>query len=158
MNTSFKGKGSMPMRRSQRSPVVMPSELINVAHPFYSSPSVHLAMLQDKVRTLAFEAAFRKLVRRDSAVLDLGTGTGILAMLAAKLGARKVYASEIEGFMFRAAQHNISSNGLDKRVHLVACNGERLRLPERVDIIASECLGHFGFDENMVRVVSDAKY
>jgi len=59
----------MTAKRSQRASVVMPSELINVEHPFYNSPSVHLAMLKDDVRVIAFKAALEKLITFNKTIL-----------------------------------------------------------------------------------------
>jgi len=138
----------------------MPSELINVEHPFYTSPSVHREMLDDTVRTLAFKAALQELIAKKEKpwVLDIGTGSGVLAMFAAQAGAEKVFATEAEGPMFEAAKMNIQRSGLEGKVELLKyVDGRKLKLPRQVDIIVSECLGHFGFDENMITAVSGCK-
>lgn len=145
------------MKRSQRSAVVMPSELINVEHPFYSSPSVHLGMLEDKVRTTAFERALQKIIQGGEKILDIGTGTGILALFAARIGASKVYATEAVTSTFHLAKKNIIRNHLTEKIRVIQFRGKRLKIPGKVDIIVSECLGHFGFDENMVKVVAESK-
>ena len=135
----------------------MPSELINVEHPFYVSPSVHKEMLDDVVRTVAFRNALAELLaeNNNASVLDIGTGTGILAMSAAQLGAKKVFASEIAGAIFDATNKTIQANGFEEKVALLKYDSEqKLPLPHKVDIIVSECLGHFGFDENMIQAVS----
>src|SRR4051812_43779320 len=54
----------------------------------------HRLLLADRVRTSAFTTAIRDLVRPDSTVVDLGTGTGVLASAAAQAGAQTVYALE----------------------------------------------------------------
>ena len=58
----------------------------------YGDLELQRRMVGDRPRTDAFAAAIAEVVRPGDAVLDVGTGTGILAMLAAKAGARKVYA------------------------------------------------------------------
>lgn len=58
----------------------------------YGDLELQRRMVADRPRTDAFAAAIREVVRPTDTVLDVGTGTGILAMLAARAGARKVYA------------------------------------------------------------------
>jgi hypothetical protein len=60
----------------------------------FDTPGPHVAMLDDGVRTSAFLAALRRVVGPEDVVVDIGTGTGILAAGAAQAGARHVYAIE----------------------------------------------------------------
>ena len=92
------------MKRSQRAKVVMPSELINVEHPFYNSPSVHAEMLSDQVRTRAFQRAIKKLVKNKE-VLEIGTGTGVLSLFAATFGAHHVTATESADEIFEITKN-----------------------------------------------------
>ncbi len=150
----------MVTKRSQRASVVMPSELINVEHPFYNSPSVHLAMLKDDVRVIAFKAALQKLIKPDeTTVLEVGTGTGILSLMAASLGAKSVFATEAANGMIEISQTSFSKNETGTNINLIPIDDTNPEpaLPNDVDIIVSECLGHFAFDENMVRVVASLK-
>ncbi len=60
-------------------------------------------MLADHVRTSTYQQAFMKnaeLNFKDKVVLDVGTGTGILAFFAIQCGARKVYAVEASKYSF----------------------------------------------------------
>jgi ribosomal protein L11 methyltransferase len=47
-------------------------------------------------------------------VLDMGTGTGILAILAEKLGATTIYAPDIDEWSYRNALENVELNGCEK--------------------------------------------
>src|SRR3990167_4259682 len=157
MYTLFCFEKNMNLKRSNRAPVVMPSELINISHPFYDSPTVHIEMINDKVRTLAFKQALKRAIKPGDVVFDLGTGTGILAMFAAKLGA-EVYAIDSAGGIFEAAKVNISRNKLNDKIKLITYTGDKISLPKKADVVVSECLGHFGFDEGMIKAVTDSKY
>jgi Ribosomal protein L11 methyltransferase (PrmA) len=53
-------------------------------------------MIADIGRTAAYADALRRHVTPESVVVDIGTGTGVFALLAARLGARKVYAIEAD--------------------------------------------------------------
>ena len=55
----------------------------------------HRSLIADTGRLAAFERALAKVIRKgETVVADIGTGSGVLAMIAAKLGARKVLAYE----------------------------------------------------------------
>lgn len=72
--------------------------------------------LTDMQRTQAFERAITQSVHRQSVVLDLGTGSGIMALFAARAGARKVYAVEIGDYLYRTAQEIFKDNGFAAQV------------------------------------------
>jgi protein arginine N-methyltransferase 1 len=137
----------------------MPSELINVEHPFYNSPSVHLAMLKDDVRVIAFRNALEQLIKpNETTVLEIGTGTGILSLIAASLGAKNVFATEAANGMIETSRESFLKNAIGNNIKLIPIDSSNSEvLPENVDIIVSECLGHFAFDENMVRVIAESK-
>lgn len=52
------------------------------------------SMIADEIRTDAYVAAPKRVITHDSIVLDIGTGTGVFAVLACRFGARHVYAIE----------------------------------------------------------------
>ncbi len=72
----------------------------------------------------ALEVAARRRPRR---VLDLGTGSGILAMAAAKLLRRPVLATDIEPWSVRVAGQNAAANGVGRLVRPVLGNGWHAR-------------------------------
>jgi ribosomal protein L11 methyltransferase len=61
--------------------------------------------------------------RRPARILDLGTGSGILAMAAAGLLHRKVLGTDIEPWSVRVAAENAALNGLGRRTRFVLANG-----------------------------------
>jgi ribosomal protein L11 methyltransferase len=58
-------------------------------------------------------------VRPDIRVLDVGTGSGILALAAAKLGAQSVYCLDNSSVAVESAQANAAVNGLSERIQVV---------------------------------------
>jgi ribosomal protein L11 methyltransferase len=69
-------------------------------------------------------------------VLDLGTGTGILAVAAARLGAEHVLAVDLNPLCVRTADHNIRLNGLESRVRAVHGKAEDFA-EEAVDLVVA---------------------
>ncbi|KAF4367118.1 hypothetical protein CsatB_011517 [Cannabis sativa] len=81
-------------------------------------------------------------------VLDVGTGSGILAIWSAQAGARKVYAVEATK-MAEHARVLIKANNLEDVVEVIESNMEDVSLPEKVDVIISEWMGYFLLRESM---------
>lgn len=112
-------------------------------------------MLADKVRVDAYHAAIDRYVSEGDVVIDLGTGTGILAFLAAARSPARVYAID-HSTIIDVARKVRDSNGLD-RVELLQVNSRKLELPEKADVIIQEQMGHALFDERMVLNVADLR-
>jgi len=113
-------------------------------------------MLTDSTRMDAYERALRGAVRPGSVVLDIGTGTGIFALIAARLGARRVFAIEPSDAIF-TAREIASANGLSDRVEFIQDLSSRASLPERADVIVSDLHGvlpHFG---RHIESIADAR-
>jgi ribosomal protein L11 methyltransferase len=72
--------------------------------------------------------AMQKLKIKGKKVLDFGTGTGILAILAEKMGAESVYAFDLDDWSIANAMENLSENGC-KRIRL----GKRSEIPDETD-------------------------
>lgn len=80
-----------------------------------------------------------KIIRPDSTVFDVGTGSGILAMTAAKLGAKTIKAVDIDGVAVRTARENIAKAGLADRIELT--QGDLLHGTEgKADVIVANIL------------------
>lgn len=115
----------------------------------------HRTLLADEPRTNAFAEAIRRTVTPDDVVLDLGSGTGVLAMFAARAGARRIFAIE-EQHTADLAYILLRRNGCE-RVELLHAHSKEVELPERATVLITETLGNFGFDEGILGSVIDAK-
>ena len=104
----------------------------------------------------AFRDAIFSVVQPGDIVVDLGTGTGILAYWAAKAGAKHVYAIE-ESDSWHAAQAVITANGLADRVTVLQSNSSDVQLDEHADVLISELVGHFLFEEGAVEYIADVR-
>jgi hypothetical protein len=124
-------------------------------HQFHSPP-VHIRMLDDEVRTRAFQEAIRRTVTPDDVVLDIGTGTGVLAVTAALAGARHVYA--IEGSpIIEAARAVVEHNGLQDRITIIEGYSVDVEVPERATVLVTETIGDDPLGEHLLNIAFDAK-
>ncbi|MFQ6082429.1 MAG: 50S ribosomal protein L11 methyltransferase [Candidatus Aminicenantia bacterium] len=116
----------------------------------------HEMLITDRIRTGAYQKAILETVKEGDVVVDLGTGTGILAFFACQAGARKVYAIEREEII-EVAKEIARANGLEKRIVFIKDVSTEVTLPEKVDVIISEILGSFAIEENLLQFIPDAR-
>ena len=122
----------------------------------YAEFEVHRTMICDRVRTEAFRRAIDSVVRPGDVVLDVGAGSGILSVFAARAGAARVYAVEQTSIAV-LAQELAAANGVAEIVQVIQGDVMDIEPPERVDVIVSEWLGGFGIDEGMLVPVIAAR-
>jgi protein arginine N-methyltransferase 1 len=113
-------------------------------------------MVADGIRTDCYARALREAVKPDSAVLDIGTGTGLFALLACRFGARHVYAVEL-GNAIALAREIARANGFEQRITFMQRRSERVTLPEPVDVVVSDVRGVLPLYQRSVSVVLDAR-
>ena len=101
----------------------------------------HFPMLNDKVRNSRYQAAISNLVSSGfSSVLDLGTGTGLLSLMACKAGAVKVFACESSEVMVATAKDVLLANQ-EERVRLIPKLSSEMNssdIPERLSLLVTE--------------------
>ncbi|WP_230292458.1 50S ribosomal protein L11 methyltransferase [Croceicoccus sp. Ery5] len=109
-------------------------------------PSWHLSMLHDRQRNDAFERAIAANVRPGDRVLDIGTGSGLLAMMAVRAGAREVIAVEMDPLLADAAAQVVAQNGMADRIRVIPrCSTDldaEADLGGPVDVIVGEILAN----------------
>ncbi len=112
---------------------------------------VHFACLNDHNRNAAYDAALRNTVTPESIVLDIGAGSGVLSLMAARAGARHVYAVEIEPMVAEAAREIIRLNGYEDKITVIEKDILSVKLNEDLpelcnmviqDIIYADPLNH----------------
>ncbi len=127
-----------------------------MSHFGFDNPEIQVKMLNDRARTQAYLSAIREVVRPGDVVLDLGTGTGVLAVASAQAGARHVYAIEA-GAVGRAAQAVFEANGVGEQITLVEGWSTRVSLPERADVLVTETIGNEPLSEQVLELTLDAR-
>jgi predicted RNA methylase len=107
-----------------------------------SIPRWHFPMLNDFDRNQAFSTALKRVVPVGAHVLDIGSGTGLLAMMAAKTGAASVTTCEANPLLAELSRQIIAQHGLSEVITVIPKNSTDLLigvdLPRRVDLIVSE--------------------
>jgi len=125
----------------------------------YSHFGIHEEMLKDEVRTSTYMKAIlnNRHLFKDKVVMDVGCGTGILCMFAAKAGAKQVIGVECAGII-NQAREIVAANGFSNVITLVKGKVEEIELPvDKVDIIISEWMGYFLLYESMLDTVLFAR-
>ena len=116
----------------------------------------HGKMIRDKGRMDAYAEALQGAVRPGSVVLDIGTGTGILAFLACRYGASKVYAIE-PGDIIELARQSAVANGFADRIEFIQGMSTRVDLPCKVDVIVCDIHGVLPPWETSLPSIADAR-
>ncbi|XP_008558306.1 protein arginine N-methyltransferase 1 isoform X3 [Microplitis mediator] len=127
----------------------------------YAHYGIHEEMLKDEVRTITYRNSMyhNKHLFKDKIVLDIGCGTGILSMFAAKAGAARVIGIECSNIV-EYAEKIVEANQLSHIITIVKGKVEEVVLPdgiEKVDIIISEWMGYCLFYESMLDTVLHAR-
>ncbi|KAI0058698.1 protein arginine N-methyltransferase [Artomyces pyxidatus] len=125
----------------------------------YAHFGIHEEMLKDSVRTGSYRAAIMNNPHlfEGKTVLDVGCGTGILSMFAAKAGAKHVVGIDMSNIIDQAVKI-IEANGFADKITLVKGKLEETELPiQQFDIIISEWMGYFLLYESMLDTVLDAR-
>jgi hypothetical protein len=116
----------------------------------------HRTLVADRVRNEAFHAALSAVIRKgQTTVADIGAGTGLLGLMASKLGAREVFlyeTAEVAGVAARILKANRARN-----CHLIPCHSTEMQDPPPVDVVVSETLGNYPFEEDIIETMNDAR-
>ena len=113
-------------------------------------------MIADKVRMDPYAYALKAVIEPDSVVLDIGTGTGMHALLACKFGARKVYAIEPNDAI-HLARELVRENGFADRIEFFQEISTHVTLPEKADVIVSDLRGVLPLYGGHIPAIIDAR-
>jgi protein arginine N-methyltransferase 1 len=116
----------------------------------------HRTLIADEVRNGAFFRALKSVIEPGkSVVADIGAGTGLLGLMASKLGAKEVFlfeTAEVAGVAAEVLKANKA-----KACHLIPCHSTEFRDKLAVDVVVSETLGNYALEENIIATLADAR-
>jgi SAM-dependent methyltransferase len=122
----------------------------------WADPVEHARMFHDDRRTGDYLRALAEAVRPGDVVLDIGTGSGVVAIAAARAGARRVYAVEASDIA-EVADRVFAINGVQDKVTLIPGWSRHIDLPEPADLLVSELIGNEPFEEEILETTLDAR-
>lgn len=125
------------------------------------TPLWHVPMMNDRMRNDAYFAALAAAVKADAHVLEIGTGSGLLAMMAAKLGARQVTTCEAVTGIAEMARTIVADNGFTPPVTVVNKMSTKMEIgvemDAKADLLVSEILSNEFLGEGVLSSIEDAK-
>jgi tetratricopeptide (TPR) repeat protein len=124
-------------------------------------PEWHVPMMNEQNRNQAYFDALKAVVTDKSSVFEIGTGSGLLAMMAAKLGAKQVTTCETVALIAETAQQIIADNKFEKTIKVIAKKSTDITigadLAEKADILVSEIFSSEMLGEHVLPSLEDAK-
>ena len=96
-------------------------------------PTWYWSLIRDSARHEIYEMAFRRVIRSESRVLDIGSGTGLFAMMAARAGALEVITCESNPVIAAVVSEIVARNGFSDRVRVVAKHSSDLQIGVDLD-------------------------
>jgi len=142
-------------KRAESAGVLSPVSLESVI------PRWHFAMLNDVERNKAFETAIKHVVRPNCTVLDIGAGSGLLAMMAARHGASCVTSCEMMQPIAHIANKIVAINGFKDQIKIVPKKSDNLvvglDLPKRADVLITETVDCGLVGEGILPIIRHAR-
>lgn len=125
--------------------------------PSYAYPLASFGRFaSDHIRTDAYVQALRDSITPESLVLNIGTGTGLFAILAAQMGARRVLAIEVNR-VIDVARELAQANKVDDRIEFIHDFSTNVSLDERADVLVSDLRGILPLFEQHIPTIVDAR-
>ncbi|MEZ5831307.1 MAG: tetratricopeptide repeat protein [Dongiaceae bacterium] len=125
------------------------------------APAWHIPMVNDDERNQAYDLALRRAVKPGDLVLEIGTGSGLVSMMAARAGAERVVTCEVLPLMADIAREVVEKNGLSERITVLNKKSTQLQvgtdLPDRADVFVSELINIGMLSPNMIPVLQHAR-
>lgn len=153
------GLCALDLRRAAPGDALVWALTANILSP--RIPNYHWAMVNDGLRNEAYAAAIAAAVRPGMTVLEIGTGAGLLAMLAARAGAAHVYTLERTPETAEIARRCIALNGLSERITVLTMDAKDARIgthiPRRCDLVVHEIFASDLVGEGVIPVIAHAR-
>jgi tetratricopeptide (TPR) repeat protein len=123
-------------------------------------PAWHLSMMKDKTRNKAYLDALKLAIDENDCVLEIGTGSGLLSMMAAEIGAKNIVTCESSKTIATVAKEIIHKNGFGREISVINKKSTELivgkDLPRKADLVISEILSAEFVGEGVRSTILDA--
>lgn len=124
-------------------------------------PTWHLPMMNETERNTAYYLGLKSAITSDPLVFEIGAGSGLLSMMAAKLGARRVVACEAVSLIAETAERIVAQNELQAVVSVLPKASFDVELgkdlPEKADFLIHEIFSSELLSEHVLPAIEDAK-
>ena len=124
-------------------------------------PGWHVPMMNEQKRNIAYYSALKSAITSESEVFEIGTGSGLLSMMSAKLGAKKVTSCEAEPLIAETAQRIVADNGYEDAIKVISKRSVQVivgeDMAEKADILVSEIFSSDLLGEHVIPSIEDAK-
>lgn len=117
----------------------------------------HQRLLRDEVRNRLFYEALKLHITPETRVLDIGAGSGVWAITAAQLGAKKVVAIEADDAMIPVLMNHVRENGVGDQVEIIHGLSQDVNPRHKFEVVISETIGNSAFEENIAPIMIDAR-
>jgi type II protein arginine methyltransferase len=123
-------------------------------------PGYHVGMMNDARRNEAWDKALRRAIEPGMLVLEIGTGAGMLALMAARAGAQ-VVTCEFHGVAAQMAREIAARNGYADKIKVVTKRSQQLvmghDLERPADLLISDIFADSLLDFDPLPALSDAR-
>jgi tetratricopeptide (TPR) repeat protein len=125
-------------------------------------PAWHLPMMNELDRNNAYFLGLQSAMTPGQSVLEIGTGSGLLSMMAARLGAGSVVTCEAVSLIADTARKIIEQNGYQDRIKVLSKASFEVEpgkdLPEKADMLVHEIFSSELLAEHVLPAIEDAKH
>jgi type II protein arginine methyltransferase len=124
-------------------------------------PRYHVPMMNDAQRNAAWDRALRRAIHPRTYALEIGTGGGMLALMAARAGAKKITTCEHNPILASVARDIVERNGFADRIKIISKRsaellpGEDVELP--ADLLFCDIFADDFFDFEPLTALADAR-
>lgn len=124
-------------------------------------PAYHVPMMNDARRNLAWDKALRRAIRPGMLVLEIGTGAGMLALMAARAGAAKVVTCETNPVAAELARELAARNGYADRIEVITGPSQNVTvgkdLERRADLLFCDIFADDLLSFDPLSAIGDAR-
>lgn len=124
-------------------------------------PTWHVPMMNEQARNKAYYQALESAVTPEKVVFEIGTGSGLLAMMAARIGAKQVFTCEAVELIANTARKIVKLNNYQNQVTVLAKPSLAVQLetdlPVKADILVHEIFSSDLLAEHLLPAIEDAK-